>query len=177
MASTPTPFPRARRGLIVEDQTDTRAWLVRMLGVAFDGIAISEAATFQAARDWIAAQPRTTGEPDPGAIRDIALIVSRDLGAPVTFAEGAGPDARNYRVDFTKITQQLPEFRPEWTIPLGVAELARDMRTYGLTAEEFDGPRFTRLAQIRKLLEIGRIDDELRLTSPQLAGVAKGGAS
>lgn len=79
MASTPTPLPRKRRGLIVEDQTDTRAWLVRMLGVAFDGIAISEAATFQAARDWIDAQPRTTSEPDSNVMRDIALI---DIGLP-----------------------------------------------------------------------------------------------
>ncbi|MGB3866008.1 MAG: response regulator transcription factor [Xanthobacteraceae bacterium] len=79
MASTPTPFPRTRRGLIVEDQADTRAWLVRMLRLAFDGIAISEAATFQAARDWIAAQPRTFAEPDANAARDIALI---DIGLP-----------------------------------------------------------------------------------------------
>lgn len=79
MASTLTPMPRKRRGLIVEDQADTRAWLVRMLGVTFDGIAISEAATFQAARDWIAAQPRATSEPDSNVMRDIALI---DIGLP-----------------------------------------------------------------------------------------------
>ena len=79
MASTPTPLPRKRRGLIVEDQTDTRAWLVQMLGTAFNGIAISEAATFQAARDWIAAQPRTFAEPDANAVHDIALI---DIGLP-----------------------------------------------------------------------------------------------
>jgi DNA-binding NarL/FixJ family response regulator len=79
MASTPTPLPRERRGLIVEDQADTRAWLVRMLSVAVDSIAISEAATFQAARDWIAAQPRIAAEPDVHAVHDIALI---DIGLP-----------------------------------------------------------------------------------------------
>jgi len=79
MASTPTPLPRKRLGLIVEDQTDTRAWLVRTLGIAFDGIAISEAATFQAACDWIAAQPRAFADPDANAPRDIALI---DIGLP-----------------------------------------------------------------------------------------------
>lgn len=79
MASPPAPPPRDRRGLIVEDQADTRAWLVRMLGVAFDGIVISEAATFQAARDWIAAQPRAVAEADANAARDIALI---DIGLP-----------------------------------------------------------------------------------------------
>ena len=79
MASTLTPPPRTRCALIVEDQADTRVWLVRMLATAFDGIAISEAATFQAARDWIAAQPRTFAEPDASAARDIALI---DIGLP-----------------------------------------------------------------------------------------------
>ena len=36
-------------------------------------------------------------------IRTIAEQVSEITGAPVSFAEGAGPDTRNYQVDFTKI--------------------------------------------------------------------------
>ena len=107
MASTPTPFPRTRRGLIVEDQADTRAWLVRMLGMAFDGIAISEAATFQAARDWITAQPRTFAEPDASAARDIALI---DIGLP----DGNGIDLIRMLADGHP--RILPVVSPERTI-------------------------------------------------------------
>ena len=42
----------------------------------------------------------------------MANIDIRDL--KVTFATDAGPDKRNYRADFSKITRALPEFRPQW---------------------------------------------------------------
>src|SRR3954451_18585601 len=41
-------------------------------------------------------------------IRDIATAVADVFDAPVTFAEGAGSDKRDYRVDFTKIDRLLP---------------------------------------------------------------------
>ncbi len=85
MASSPTPGSRKRQGLVVEDQADTRAWLSRTLATAFDGIAIREAATCQAARAWIKARPASPAEPDDSAVRDIALI---DIGLP----DGSGID-------------------------------------------------------------------------------------
>ena len=105
-------------------------------------------------------------------IRDIAEQVSQVLNAPVTFASGAGPDKRDYRVDFGRIGQLLPAFKPEWTVASGIGELVRDMRDYGLTAEDFDGPRFVRLLKIRELLAEGRLDEQLRTTAatPALLG-------
>jgi len=84
--------PASRLGLIVEDQGDTRAWLGRMLASAFDGIAVSEAETLRAARDWIAAH-RDMLSSDAGA-KHVALI---DIGLP----DGSGIDlirelARNH---------------------------------------------------------------------------------
>lgn len=75
----------SRRGLIVEDQADTREWLVRMLGMAFDGIEISEAATRQAAFDWIRSRAPRGAASDDVSSRDVALI---DLGLP----DGSGID-------------------------------------------------------------------------------------
>ena len=72
-----------RLGLVVEDQADTRAWLVRMLGQAFDGIDISEVATRQAAFEWIRSQPISQAATDGS--RHVALI---DLGLP----DGSGID-------------------------------------------------------------------------------------
>ena len=39
------------------------------------------------------------------------------------------------------------------------------MEEYGLTAEDFEGPRYVRLARIRELMAAGRLDDDLRMTT------------
>jgi nucleoside-diphosphate-sugar epimerase len=96
-------------------------------------------------------------------IRDIAETVARRFDVPVTFAEGASPDSRDYRVDFGKVTRMLPGFQPAWTVPAGIEELAADMEQYGLVAEDFEGPRFVRLERINQLRSEGRLDDSLRL--------------
>lgn len=91
-------------------------------------------------------------------IRDIATSVAELTGRPVTFADGAGPDARDYRVDFRKLGDRLPAFTPEWTITRGIAELAEDMGRIGLTTEDFEGPRYVRLRRIEELTRSGRLD-------------------
>src|SRR4029450_12127677 len=63
-------------------------------------------------------------------IRTIATAVSERTGAPVTFAEGASPDKRDYRVDFGKIGRLLPSFQPAWTVPQGIDQLVTDMTRY-----------------------------------------------
>jgi nucleoside-diphosphate-sugar epimerase len=97
-------------------------------------------------------------------IRTIAEQVSEITGAPVSFAEGAGPDTRNYQVDFTKIRSQVPAFDPQWTIPQGIQEIWTDAAERGLTAEDFEGPRFVRLQRIQQLAAAGRLDlEQLRM--------------
>ena len=45
-------------------------------------------------------------------IREIAEIVREAVpGSTVTFADGAGPDLRNYRVDFSKLNDTFPDLR------------------------------------------------------------------
>ena len=87
----------------------------------------------QAPRDVIHDQAFNVGrDEDVVQIRDIAEQVSAQLGAPVTFAAGAAPDKRDYRVDFTKIKSCFPTFEPEWTVAGGIGELAADMDRIGL---------------------------------------------
>ena len=78
----------------------------------------------------------------------------RAHGAPVTFAEGASPDKRDYRVDFAKIARLLPAFRPQWTLPAGIDELANDMEQFGLLPEDFEGDRFVRLQRVNDLRSV-----------------------
>jgi nucleoside-diphosphate-sugar epimerase len=103
-------------------------------------------------------------------IRDLARIVAETVpGCRVEFAEGAGPDARSYRVDFSKIAGTLPAFRPRWTARDGARQLFEAYRGSDLKLEEFEGPRYRRIDQIRRLLASGRLDETLRWSAAAVA--------
>jgi nucleoside-diphosphate-sugar epimerase len=160
---TGTAFTRGE----VRLQSDGTPW--RPL-VHVEDIARGFLAALEAPREAIHDQAFNVGrDEDVVQIRDVAIQVSEALGCPVTFADGASPDKRDYRVDFTKIGRLLPSFRPQWTVPQGIAQLAADMAQFGLSTGDFEGPRFVRLARIRQLLAEDRLDDELRVPSPQRA--------
>ena len=96
-------------------------------------------------------------------IREIAEIVRDTVpNCELEFAEGAGPDARCYRVDCSKIERELPEFKPEWTVVRGVRELCHAYDRADLTPNAFEGPQFNRIAHVNQLLKEKRLDQSLR---------------
>ena len=158
---TGTAFTRGE----VRLQSDGTPW--RPLVHAAD-IAGAFLAALHAPREVIHDQAFNVGrDEDVVQIRDIAMQVAEHMDAPVTFAAGAGPDTRDYRVSFAKITELLPEFQPQWTVAKGIEELASDMRRYGLSSEDFEGPRYVRLARVRELVAAGALDDGLRLRTSE----------
>ena len=166
--------PRLRADIVVNNLTGT-AFTRGEVRLRSDGtpwrplvhaedIARAFLAAVEAPRDAVHNVAFNVGrDEDVVQIREIAAQVSDALDAPVTFAPGASPDKRDYRVDFSRIKRLLPAFKPEWTIASGIAELVRDMHDYGLSAVDFEGPRFVRLERIRELLNARRLDGELRM--------------
>ena len=96
-------------------------------------------------------------------VRELAEIVKDTVpGCRIEFAEGAGPDKRNYRVDFSEVATVLPAFKPRWNARKGAAELLEAYKRVGLVLDDFEGPRFKRIDHIRHLLETGQLDQNLR---------------
>jgi nucleoside-diphosphate-sugar epimerase len=96
-------------------------------------------------------------------VRDLAdLVLSVVPGSSVEYAEGGGPDPRNYRVDCSKLAETLPAYRPQWTVPRGVAELSAAFQQHHLSAEEFAGHRYLRIKNIQRLQSEGRLGEDLR---------------
>ena len=121
-------------------------------------------ATLEAPRELVHNEAFNVGRPqDNVQVRDIAEMV-RDAvqGSRVSFADGAGPDLRNYRVDFAKLEETFPGLKLRWTVRDGVDELLGAYTRYGLTSEDFMSSRFVRLRRIRELLSAGVIDQMLR---------------
>jgi nucleoside-diphosphate-sugar epimerase len=99
-------------------------------------------------------------------MRQLAEIVAETVpGCRVELAPGASPDTRNYRVRCAKAADVLG-FRTAWDARRGARELYDAYRAVGLSTEEFEGPRFQRIAHIRLLLAQGLLDDDLRVVEP-----------
>ena len=95
-------------------------------------------------------------------IRELAEIVAETVpGCTVELAPGASADARNYRVSCDRITSVLG-YHTQWTARQGAAELYAAYRDAHLTVDEFEGPRYQRIAHIRALLATGDLDATLR---------------
>ncbi len=123
-------------------------------------------AMLEAPRELVHDQAFNVGrQEDNVQVRDIAEMVREAVPeSKLTFAEGAGPDLRNYRVDFAKLTDTFPELRLRWSVREGIDELAGAYLKYGLSYEDFTSSRFVRLRRINELRSAGIVDDMLRRT-------------
>jgi len=92
-------------------------------------------------------------------IREIAEIVGSVFeGCRITFGASGG-DNRSYRVAFDKIHARLPGFSCRWDALAGARELRELFGRLPLTQEGFVAPTFTRVKQLTRLLEAGRLDN------------------
>jgi len=124
-------------------------------------------AVLHAPRDLVHNEAFNVGRTEENyQIRDIARIVVDVVpDSRLEFAQDAGPDKRTYRVNCDKILQTLPEFKPQWDARRGAEELLAAYQKIGLSLEEFEGPRYKRVAHIKELQSKGRLDESLRWTT------------
>lgn len=99
-------------------------------------------------------------------VRDLAEIVAGVVpGCRIEYAPGGSPDLRCYRVNCDKALRVLKDFRPQWDAKKGAVELYETYKRVGVKVEDFEGPRFQRIAHIRKLLADAILDETLRFVS------------
>lgn len=170
--------PRLRGDLVVNDlvgnalltgevrlRSDGSAW--RPL-VHVDDIAAAFRALLVAPVDRVRAAAFNVGRSGENyRIRQVAQLVAEAVpGSSVTFAPGSGVDTRDYRVSCERIAAVVPEFQPRWTLPAGIAELVAEYQRHGLRIEDLMGERFQRLAKIQSWRRAGRLDAQLRWSTP-----------
>jgi len=121
-------------------------------------------AALEAPQDAVHGQAFNVGRNDQNyRISEIAQIVKETVpGCDVAFMDGAGPDKRNYRADFSKIARVLPAFQPQWDARKGAKQLYEAYKAIGLKLEDFEGPRYRRIDQIKQLMESQNLGSDLR---------------
>lgn len=99
-------------------------------------------------------------------VRTVAEMVAEAVpGATISIAEGSGADKRDYKVDFTRIATELPEFQPKFTVRTGIAEMAADFAAAGLDIDTLFSDRYIRLKRLDAHQQAGRLDDTIRWTA------------
>jgi nucleoside-diphosphate-sugar epimerase len=94
-------------------------------------------------------------------VREIAEIVGQTFsGCKTTFGDSGG-DNRSYRVSFDKINTQLPGFSCDYTARKGAEELYEVFKKIDMDEETFKGRHYTRLKQLKFLLETNQLNEDL----------------
>ncbi len=166
--------PRLRGDLVVNNLVGlaftTGEVLIRSDGspwrplVHVEDIARAFVAALDAPREALHAKPFNVGATAENyQVRDVGDIVERVVpGSRVVYAEGGGPDSRNYRVNCDAFARAAPAFEPQWDVEAGARELLDAFRDDGLTLEDLNGSRLMRIRRVLELIDRGKIDASLR---------------
>jgi nucleoside-diphosphate-sugar epimerase len=163
--------PRMRFDIVVNNLSGL-AWTVKEIRMESDGtpwrpfvhirdICTAIACTLEAPREVIHSEVFNLGATDANyRVREVAEIIADVFpGCETTFGE-MGADTRSYRVSFNRIHERLPGFSCEWDVRRGAEELHEVFERVGLDSLLFEFRGYTRLAQIRYLIDTGQIDSD-----------------
>ena len=127
-------------------------------------------AALHAPREVVHNQAFNVGRNDQNyRIRELAEIVKETVpGCEIEYAQDAGPDKRTYQVNFNKIAEKLPKFKPQWDARKGAQELYEAYKECDLKLDEFEGPKYKRIDHIKLLLSDGMLDSSLRWTKVEV---------
>jgi len=156
-------------------QSDGTSWrpLVHVRDIANATVALLEAPA-----EAVAGEAFNIGSAEQNyRIRELAEVVHERLPAcEIAFAEGASPDPRSYRVDFSKFATAFPACAFEWSAARGADELVRAYERANLTLDDFQGHRYIRLQQLKRLIDARELDETLRWAGArrESSGVSSG---
>jgi nucleoside-diphosphate-sugar epimerase len=165
--------PRLRGDLVVNDLvghavltgevrllSDGSAW--RPLVHAED-ICGAFLAMLEADRDRIHNKAFNIGQTEENfLISTVAKMVHEVVGGEITFGGRGDADKRNYRVSCDLVAAEIPEFKPQWTLRMGIEQLAEAYQRHGLRLEDLTGERHQRLKRIKSLQATEQLDADLR---------------
>lgn len=91
-------------------------------------------------------------------IFELAQFVRNASGANIEYIAGA-KDARSYQVNFSKMARLL-NWKPQWSAEAGAKQVYEAYVNFGRFGMEHN--EFIRLDRIKKLIELGLVDSQLR---------------
>ena len=145
---------------IIKILSDGRAW--RPI-VHIEDISNAFIAALKAPRDVVHNEAFNVGiNSENFQVKEIAREINTQMkDCEVKILGKDNPDQRNYIVNFDKIKKKLKHFKPKWTLKKGVKELIKTFENVKLDNDMFQDKNFTRLNQLKFLLEKQLINRDL----------------
>ena len=98
---------------------------------------------------------------DNCTVREIAEKVEQIVpNSKIEYSKNANKDSRSYKVDFSKIKQQLG-FKTKWNLEKAIKEIYDLLKFKEFTEEDFKNEKYFRVAYIKSLIEKGEINNNL----------------
>jgi len=98
---------------------------------------------------------------DNYTVREIAQIVKQIVpNSKITYTKDANKDSRSYKVDFSKIKQQLG-YETKWSLGEGIKEIYDLLKIKNFNEEDFKDKKYFRVAYIKWLIENDKMDNNL----------------
>lgn len=169
--------PRMRFDIVLNNLAGL-AWTTGRIRLTSDGmpwrplvhiqdIAGAVMAALKAPRGAVAGQVLNVGADDNNyRIREIAEIIRDSFpGCAIELGQSNG-DNRSYRVSFAKIGRVLPGFSCQWDARRGARQLRALFERIDMTPAVFDAPPYTRLRELKALIETRQLDADLFWSVP-----------
>jgi len=169
--------PRMRFDLVVNNLAGM-AWTTHQITLISDGtpwrpivhaldICNAFVAALGARREVVHNAVFNVGRTDENyQVRDIATAVANAFPGCALTLGARDPDQRSYRVSFDKIARELPAFACAWDLPKGLAQLRSLFERVQLTDDRFKFRGFSRLDQLKHLVDTGQLDRDFFWTTP-----------
>jgi dTDP-D-glucose 4,6-dehydratase len=113
---------------------------------------------------------------DNYCLGELAQLTHQLVPSRMEFEPGNGADRRSYRVDCSRLAQEVPGFRPRWTVADGIEQMCEAFRAGGMTRADLDSDRFDRSRALRAHVAAGRLAVDLRW-KPEIVAARLNGAT
>ncbi len=128
-----------------------------------EDIARAFIAVVEAPKEKVNGQSFNTGQNEENyRVKDIAEMIGKIVpDCKIVITGEHGSDSRSYKVNFSKIKNTLPNFKPAWNLEQGIMQIFNSYVELGIDDKKFSGRYFTRLKQLTYLLDTGKLNNEL----------------
>jgi len=99
---------------------------------------------------------------DNYCLGELAALVHHLVPSRMEYEPGNGADRRSYRVDCSRLPQEVPGFQPRWTVANGIEQMYEAFRAGAMTRADLDSDRYDRSRALRAQVAAARLAVDLR---------------